>query len=119
MRLINNNCWIQRKSAHILLAAVIAFFTTNSYASGWSGFMNISELRSATSAVYVSFTTAADNPDSCGNSNWYILQFNHAGFDNVYALLLASSTSDKPIRFFVSGCNTYPIIITGSIDVQS
>ena len=53
----------------------------------------------------------ATNPGSCSNTNYIYLNQGDAGYlKNMYAALLASYATGRPVSLALTGCNPYPVV---------
>ena len=82
-----------------------------------SGYKTITELHfnPVWPGVLVRYSTTMTNTDACGRADWYYLPKTHAQYQEIYSLLLAARTANKPVRFYNVGCqspsgSTAPVI---------
>ena len=83
--------------------------------SGWTDFVRIAELVPTSKHYYEVRLPVRDNPSGCREKNWFYLDYDSPGSQQMFEVLLESLTNDIRLRVYVTGvCN-----INGYAEISS
>jgi len=93
-----------------ILFIVIFLCTQNAMAAGWSGATQVLDVYVHSNGnVFAQFEEAI-NPDSCPSTEFYRILNGETLQDFMFSMMLSAQTTGTTVRYYVSGCATYPLI---------
>jgi len=95
------------KKVYTFGLCLTAFLTPESVnAAGWSNNATVSRLYARSEGhVFVKFSGTLSNPDHCTQQDWYVLEPNNSGFEQIYSALMASKFANEPAQVYLQGCS--------------
>lgn len=98
------------KKIILLVVACLILSAGSVFAGAWSGANQVTMVYvNSNGTVYFQFGEMI-NPDSCASVSYIRLEPTHANRKEIYSLLLTAYMNGSNVRYFVSGCNGYPVL---------
>jgi hypothetical protein len=97
----------------LVLPALLAFVTANTYAQTWGNQVTITAVQAQTNGEVFLTTSGNQNPSSCSSPSW--LMINDTTYKFVVATLLAAQVSGQSVALYYNGCSGggttgYPLV---------
>lgn len=88
----------------VLIPALLSLMPPQLLAgSGWSDYAQVKELTPTTQHRYQVRLDIADNPSSCPNKQTFFQDYDAAGSERMFQVLLEALNSGKRVRLYVTG----------------
>lgn len=89
----------------IITALLLFVFSQNAVAgvSGWTGYAYVQEVMPTIHGRFEASLGLTDNASGCKSKSWFYQDYNLAGADKMFYVLLEALVSGKKVRVFVTG----------------
>ena len=85
-------------------------FSKFGIAGGWIGGVKVTSVYpSSNGNIYFQFSSF-NNPDNCPSSPWIVVKPINLNQKAIYATLMAAQIAKIDVAYYVSGCDSYPIL---------
>ena len=71
--------------------------------AGWTDYVRVSELTPSTHQRFTVKLMVPKNPSGCKNKDWFYLDYDATGADQMFRVLLEALASGKKVRVYVTG----------------
>lgn len=95
----------KKLSTMIAILGIVCANTAQARA-GWTDYVQVAELIPTSRHYYEVRLPVKDNPSGCSEENWFYLNYDTQGSEQMFTVLLEAIQSEIRLRVYVSGvCN--------------
>lgn len=94
----------------ILAVAVFWLFSSAVMAGGWVGWTTVEQVYVSDNGAINTKFGLMENPGGCSSISWIQTSSSNGASKEILSILLAALAANKEVRYYRSGCGTYPIM---------